>query len=100
MCLGTQVYVAWTDVIEVLERNAHLEGEKIVLEKELVTKASRLEGEVVRLQSDLFASEAATEAAEEELNKHKSKADSLNKALEVINLRSAFMIGFNLSSIL
>ncbi|KAF3326659.1 hypothetical protein FCM35_KLT08289 [Carex littledalei] len=48
----------------------------------LATEASRLEGEVVRLQSDLVTSEAATEAAEEELNKNKSKADSLNKALE------------------
>ncbi|XP_078164784.1 tropomyosin-like protein [Carex rostrata] len=48
----------------------------------LATEASRLEGEVARLQSDLVTSETATEAAEEELNMHKSKADSLNKALE------------------
>jgi DNA repair exonuclease SbcCD ATPase subunit len=86
-----------------------LKEEKIALEKELedvrraqmsvATEASRLEGEVVRLQSDLFSAEAAAEAAEGEANKLKSESDSLNKALQVIRLRSEFMIGFNRSSV-
>lgn len=84
--------------------------ENIALEKELeevrraqmavATEASRLEGEVVRLQSDLCSAEAAAEAAEGEANKLKSEADSLNKALQVIRLRSLFMIGFSLLNVM